>query len=481
MAIEQTTSEPYNYWVSSPTNTPYNASDASLIYNIASLINTQFSTISDLSGTTISMRINPVNAAIVDCSLIVNINQPYNKYAPLTSWSQNLYVDYAMIQTSYNLYNNATTSINAPPRVISYLTPSYIGVRGYVDISQNQLYLDGTNNYFTITPYEDGVSCLYETLDELKNYNTVTVTIPYSNGGVQIAYTRDNLITAINAAFIGTDCSGSVISIEKNSFGLEYTKIRLLINKEYSAADYRLVFYDPYSFVRCAVGSTSIQNTTWDSTVGWILGYRASTVYILSDIGSNGPIQIIGDTGVSTVLYNYFLICLDDYNQNHLNDGLVTITPREVTIPLPSYANKSNFTCDPVTGQKTYNTTTATNYKRLTQNQIYAITEIANSSNSSTNSLSNSVSMKSYSQGPYVQDLFAIVPLRVAGLTNGSYYVDNGGSLQNQQRIYFGPINLSKLSVKLVDDRGNIVNLNNANWSFSILCETLYKPKPSSA
>lgn len=479
VAIEQNTSTPYNYWVPSPTISPYNVSDASLISNIATSINAQFSTILDLSGTTISMRINPINPTMVDCSLTVTINQPYNKYAPLTSWSQNLYVDYAMIQTSYNLYNNSTTSINAPPRVISYSTPSYIGVRGYVDISQNQLYLNSTNNYFTIIPYEDGVSCAYETVAELRDYNTFTVSIPYSNGGVQIAYTRDNLIAAINNAFNEADLSGTVISIEKNSFGAEYTKIRLLINKEYSAKDYRLVFYDPYSFVKCSTGSSSIQNTTWDSTVGWILGYRESTVYVLSNYGGLGPIQIVGDTGVSTILYNYFLICLDDYNQNHLNDGLVTITPREVSIPLPSYANKTNFTCDPVTGQKTYNTTATTNSKRLTQNQIYAITEIANSANSSTNALSNSVSTKSYSQGPYVQDLFAIVPLRIAGLANGSYYVDNGGSLQNQQRIYFGPINLHKLSVKLVDDRGNVVNLNNANWSFSILCETLYKPKPS--
>ena len=89
------------------------------------------------------------------------------------------------------------------------------------------------------------------------------------------------------------------------------------------------------------------------------------------------------------------------------------------------------------------------------------------------------MSLKSYSQGPYVKDLFAIIPLRLAGLANGSYYVDNGGSLQNQKRLYFGPINLHKLSVKLIDDRGNIVNLNNANWSFSILCEMLYRPKLS--
>jgi hypothetical protein len=485
--IAQNTSTPYNYWVPSPTTAfPLYSASSDLVIAIQNSINTQFSTIPDLSGTNIAMRINPTNSQAVDCSLTVVVNQPYNKYTPQSSWYNNLYVDQAMIQSSYPFYKNGIfntqTSLVSSGVVISYQAASSIGIRGYRDISQNQLYLNSTNNYFTIVPFQDGVSCAYDSDPTINSYNTVTITVPYSVGGVQIPYTRDNLIAAINTAFASSDVSGSTISIGLNNLGVEYTKIRLLINKQYGAKDYRLVFYDPYSFVKCFVGASSIKNTTWDSTVGWILGYRESTVYSLQGL-ANGltPIQITGDTGVSTNLFNYFVISMDDFNQNHLNDGLVTITPREITIPLPSYANKSNFTCDPVTGKRSYNTSTPTDLKRLTQNQIYSLTEIANSSgtNATTNSLSNSVSIKSYSQGPYVQDVFAIIPLRVSGLANGSYYTDNGGSLQNQQRLYFGPINLYKLAIKLVDDRGNTVNLNNANWSFSIICEMLYKPKPS--
>ena len=477
-AIEQNTKMPYDYWVSSPTTSPYDSSSTVLVSNVESLINQQFASIQDLCGTNINMRIN---GSTVDCSLTVLINQPYNKYVTESSWYRNLYVDQIMIEASYNLYNNPTTSIIVPGRVISYVSStSGIGIRAYRDISQNQLYLNSTNNYFKIVPFEDGVSSAYYTNPDYQDYNTTTITIPYSANGIQIPYTRDNLISAINTSFNNSDISGSVISIGKTNSGIEFTKIRLSINKQYGAKDYRVVFYDPYSFAQCSVGSSTIRNTTWDSTVGWILGYRESTVYLLSELTTGlNSVQIIGDTGVSTNLYNYFLICLDDFNQNHLNDGLVTITPRGTTIPLPAYANKTNFTCDPVTGQRSYSTAGVTDYKRLTQNQIYSITEIANSSNSTTTTLTNSVSIKSYSQGPYVQDLFAIIPLRLVGLANGAYYVDNGGSLQNQQRIYFGPVNLYKLSVKLVDDRGNIVNLNNANWSFSILCEMLYKPKPS--
>ena len=65
--------------------------------------------------------------------------------------------------------------------------------------------------------------------------------------------------------------------------------------------------------------------------------------------------------------------------------------------------------------------------------------------------------------------------MKVAGLQNGSSYMEYGGTLQNQSRNFFGPVNIRRLSVSLISDRGNKVDLNNANWSFSIICEQLNK------
>jgi hypothetical protein len=188
-------------------------------------------------------------------------------------------------------------------------------------------------------------------------------------------------------------------------------------------------------------------------------------------------VTIIGDTGVCTNLYNYFLICLDDFNQNHLNDGLVTITDKDKSIPLPAYGSKSSFTCDPVSGQLTYNTSLTTDGSHLTEKQIYALTQIANNQYS-TSATGVSVSAKSYGTGPFAKDVFAILPMKVAGLSNGSSYMEYGGTLQNQSRNYFGPVNIRRMSVSLISDRGNKVDLNNANWSFSIVCEQLNKLTP---
>jgi hypothetical protein len=68
--------------------------------------------------------------------------------------------------------------------------------------------------------------------------------------------------------------------------------------------------------------------------------------------------------------------------------------------------------------------------------------------------------------------------MKVSGLAVGSSYVEFGGTLQNQERSYFGPVNISRMSVKLITDRGNLVDLNKANWSFSLVCESMNKLEP---
>ena len=116
----------------------------------------------------------------------------------------------------------------------------------------------------------------------------------------------------------------------------------------------------------------------------------------------------------------------------------------------------------------------------MTQNQIYSLTQVANSHNSTSSNLTNGVNYSSFGKGPFVQDIFGLIPMKTTGLQSGSSYIEFGGTLQNQERIYFGPVNIHRMSVKLVTDRGDVVDLNNVNWSFSLLCEQLYKQNPSS-
>jgi len=360
---------------------------------------------------------------------------------------------------------------------------SYAHVYGSAPIFGNKITLvDNYNNYFYIKPLSNANGVYTET-----NNNDIKITI---TPGV---YTRPQLLEAMNTLLANNSITrGSSIEIVSIN-EIEYTKFRFNINKIFTANDYRLVFYDPYSFVRCYVGSKSAKNTTWDSTIGWVLGFRSYSEYNLiksneevdpndetkvyylgsqsyySSNTSTNIVSISGDTAVNVNLYNYFLIVLDDYTQSHLNDGLVTITSTETDIPLPSYATRNVATCDADNNPRilfTGNSVENENVNFLTQREIYA-------TNAKIASRKNKI--KSYSSGPFIKDIFGLIPIKTAGLANGSVYTEFGGTLQNQDRTYFGPVNIQRMSVKLMNERGDVVNLNNTNWSFSLMCEQLYQ------
>jgi len=323
----------------------------------------------------------------------------------------------------------------------------------------------GINDTFTLVAYDNGVS-------SSNSENDLSITLP---AGV---YSTDYLITTINNTI--NSLSSSIVESQGTSIEVitknnaSFIKMNINLTRTYNASDFNVVYYDEISFIQCFTGSKSAQNTTWDSTIGWILGFREFTAYDLSvynDINTNIAI-ITGDTGASTSLYNYFLICLDDFNQNRLNDGLVTVTGTDTGVPLPSYAKRSEFFCDPTSGELVYNNTAG-----LTEKQVYAANEIANAKNSNL-SIGSSITTSSYGRGPFATDVFGLIPVKTASLPSGAPYVEFGGTLQNQERVYFGPVNIQRMGIRLITDKGNALDLNNANWSFSLICEQLNKLEP---
>ena len=308
--------------------------------------------------------------------------------------------------------------------------------------------------------------------------NGIIITIP---DGI---YTRDQLITAINNAFANTltgvngqnIASGSIAKVVTSNVGDEFIQIRLNINKVFTSADYKIVFYDPFSFTTVITsgiinGGRNIGNTSWDSTLGWILGFHEETEYDLSTtkfVSTNGNIKsIIGDNVVSINIYSYFMILLDDFNNSHMNDGIVTTTKKETDVKLPTYTNRTNFNADPISGNLVA-TNISADGAPLTQKQVYAIQATLDQQTLQTSALK-------FSEGPFATNVFGLLPLNIANLPNNSIYVDSSIGLRDQQRNYFGPVNIQRMSVKLINDRGETVDLNGANWSFSFICEQLYQ------
>jgi len=365
-------------------------------------------------------------------------------------------------------------------------------------IFDNTITITANNDTIKILPYYNGI---YDSTGE--NDITIKLTTGF--------YSRENLIKAINDQLdspANSVVNGSAFSFVRNELNYEYAKLRLCANKIFTTIDYKLVFFDTESFSYCSnigqTGAKSVKTGIWDSTLGWLLGFHSFPEYILADfklitdlnaidsnyyynaytnesesykysigynrnnviggVNNEGKISIKGDSVLNTNLYNYFLIVLDDYIQNHVNDGLVTITSVENDIALPTYANRVSYQCDPVTGKKVAVSATNNQFTNLTSNQLYAMNQILEARKNRE---------KSYSSGPVLKDVFALVPLKLSGMSFGNTYMEFGGTLQNQDRKYFGPVRIQKFTVKLMNDKGEVVNLNGTNWSFTIICEIL--------
>lgn len=254
------------------------------------------------------------------------------------------------------------------------------------------------------------------------------------------------------------------------------------------------------------------QGHTFDGTLGWLMGFRLPILPIFStqystdlsiDGGGNIPQGILNLYGTK-----YLIVVLDDFNQNHINNGLVTITELSKTLPLPSYYNSSQpYIClptapsflnlnaignlaniSPATSaalginpdnfinsiQDKLELSTTSNVQQLlpsaprtlTQAQIYTINEIIKNRN-------KTISFRS--KAPTNSDTFAIIPIKYGSMTTGQLYTELSGQFQDNKRNYFGPVDIDRLRIRLLDDKGNTIDLHGADWCITIISENLYQ------
>ena len=302
-----------------------------------------------------------------------------------------------------------------------------------------------------------------------------------------VSYNANNGKITLN--LIGTDFSGNII-VGSNPIPIHvYFKI---------TSNTIITFFDFTGVLQCNVNCISKSNHFFNNTLGWIMGFRVP--YTNVDPSGNVAPCVLDLNGPK-----YLILVIDDYNQNHVNNGLVSITQFSNTLKIPSYYSPDlPYTCltpaqqgnnlqqlvsdsnlQSIFNNQNSNTNNglliAGKYegdnsstqillpsapRTLTQSQIYTINEINKSRNNTTNYLS---------KAPTTSDILAILPIKTAGLSTGSLLVEFSGSIQDNNRTYFGPVNIDRMCVKLMDDKGNILNLNGTDWCVTIICECLYQ------
>jgi hypothetical protein len=300
---------------------------------------------------------------------------------------------------------------------------------------------------------------LSEPLNDLINIRLFSVQIPYTwytideEIGTNFFYVDDKKIVVEPGNYKPNELAeviNEALQKEVINFKLNYNRNNGKMSIQYSSNNtkkHKITFFDFTRFL----------NAKTNSNLGFLLGFQKME-YTLDANNQN----IRGEAIVDLYGPKYLLIILDDFNQNHVNSGLINIYDNpNVSLKMPSYFN----TTIPTTNNNNSTQFLPESPRQMTQSQLYALNQIQeNKDTFSSNFRANA---------PVTTDVFAFMPIKHG--ETGHPFVEFGGSLQSNVRNYFGPVNINRLRIRLMDDKGNIVNLNGANWSFGIVCETLYQ------
>ena len=74
-------------------------------------------------------------------------------------------------------------------------------------------------------------------------------------------------------------------------------------------------------------------------------------------------------------------------------------------------------------------------------------------------------------------DVLAVIPFN--GTDTYSYIYGNDSDMIYKRRNYFGPVDISRISIKLLNPFGNILNLLQNDFSFSLTITSNYNLKKS--
>lgn len=331
-------------------------------------------------------------------------------------------------------------------------------------------------------------------------HNSTVYSIAIDDGN----YTKVQLVNAIQYKLDTIVNRAANPPFSTNNLDISYNPFSgracFLFDNSTSNIDVEVIFFDTEVYnsyfdnvtpsnplgIQTGVGSTAMKI---NNNLGWILGYRPGddktlpivfSRYVSSPASSRITVPVtpypysiergvFSEAPIDTYGTKYLIVVLDDFNQNHLNNGLVNIVDTDTTLSVPDYfsADLPNV-CAP---NPNLRNTMAPFYvqslpRKLTQAQLYSINQILDN---------RKTTYKYRTSGPTTTDVFAVIPLKKQGFDTGDSLVDLGSSLMYNTRTYFGPVNISRLRVSLQDDKGNTLNMNGSDWSITIVAETLYQ------
>jgi hypothetical protein len=182
-----------------------------------------------------------------------------------------------------------------------------------------------------------------------------------------------------------------------------------------------------------------------------IFSYIRFSIDLTSDGSGSGKVTI-GPVGSQTMSINK--ITLDFTRNIHGNTDTVEISKRigwNLGFLKPKYEGDFFYVADSIVEPK---------------NNRYVYLSIDDF-----NKNSNNPFISIFNQSILNDDILARISIK------GSHFnmlLDNEMSIVSEPRIYFGPVDIQRLRIRLFDEHGRILQMNNTNFSFCLTIKTMY-------
>ena len=203
--------------------------------------------------------------------------------------------------------------------------------------------------------------------------------------------------------------------------------------------------------------TSDMSNSFINQNLFWNLGFRKK-INEDGDISFNAASS--GDVPADVYGPRYFVLNLDDYNQNSQSKGLLSVTDQYNPINAIQSKRTDGKSETRLTKAQLYSQTSKLGYDDLSGNNLVASNRYNNLRNNA-GSISNNA--------------FALIPLRdvISLRAKNEPLVEFGRILEENVRTYSGPVDIERLKIQLLDDKGNLVNLHDNDWCFSLVVEQL--------
>jgi hypothetical protein len=327
------------------------------------------------------------------------------------------------------------------PALEANINPPH-SIDGYNYSTNTSVYVFNTaarNDFFTSSP----ASCVFDL--PLNWTNVIQLTLTSANiPNVMYAFNNE---TGTNQIYIEEDYTGfsGIVKIPEGNY-VPYTIQGLLavlpivnasfpdvltkaINTTLGSGDRFKVTFDPSNY------SMTITNSTYSFSMNTIVKDPPvlCSTYSNSFNSNDDNMNQTDKTNINTLTYVQTMGYLMGYREIYYS------------------------------GQKSY--TTESIFNNVYSNYLYFVLDDHTGSQTTSNTFGI------LGQGVLAQGILGVIPIS-SGVYTTTF--DNNANYIYKKREYFGPVNISRISIKILNQKGNLVNFHGADFSFAIQVKTIY-------